>query len=512
MGKHEVRLRFSGFIVFAAQILSLLTGIIFTLLLTRNMKTPEEFGTWSFIFYLTNFFLLLNSLFPFWATRFAARGKTGATKTAFSANIILALGSSVIYLVILVPILGTFSISSVYLPVYALASLQILNMFLIAVFEGSLQVVKPQTKGYGLLIEELIKVALAFVLIVGFKQLFIGALVSIIVGTSAQIVFYGFTLKDELRQAIQWSYLKEWLKGSTAFIYNVVGTQLGSLLLYILLYFGGQAALGDYQAAVTFSTVIGYSSSLAIALYPKMLAQKCPEDVSTSLATVLMLALPMAAIALSMSRSLLIILNASYEVAAPILMFLTIDSLIVVISQFYSQCLLGVEEFDVEGKIPIRQLVRSRVFKVFSLPYLQAAIALPLLYYILVFVGFTNPVQSAIYLVITSIASHLATFSAQYILMRKSLNIRIPWKSIGKYVLGAIITGLILVGLPQTTTITSTFGKMLFAVLVYGIFLYAIDFEARKLVKQVLQEIAGIFRLNGSSEQWDPTTSAQKPW
>src|SRR5512138_2458733 len=121
LGKSEIRLRYSGFIVFAAQILSLLTGIVFTLLLTRNMKTAGEFGAWSFIFYLTSLFILLSGLFPFWATRFVARRKSGATKTALSANIILALVSIIVYLIIVGPVLSAFSISHAYLPVYALA-------------------------------------------------------------------------------------------------------------------------------------------------------------------------------------------------------------------------------------------------------------------------------------------------------------------------------------------------------------------------------------------------------
>jgi hypothetical protein len=463
------------------------------------MKTPEEFGAWSFIFYLTNFFIIINGLFPFWATRFIARGKKGATKTAFSANLVIALVSMVVYLVIVAPVLNAFSISSVYLFVYLLASLQILNMFLIAVLEGSLQAVKPQAKGYGLLIEEVIKVALAFVLIVGLKQLFIGALVSIIVGTAVQVIFYIWILRDELRQAANWSYMREWLKGSAAFVYNVVGMQLGNLLLYVLLYFGGQAALGDYQAAVTFSTVIGYAASLAFALYPKMLAQECPEDVAASFKTVIMLALPMAAVALTMSQSLLIILNASYAVAAPILMLLTVDTLVVLVSQFYTQCLLGVEAFDMEGKIPLRQLVRSKIFKVFTVPYIQAALTLPLLYVVLTQAGFADPVQAAIYMVIISIFAHIITFGIVYGLMRKSLRIDVAWKSMGKYVFGALVSALVLLVLPQTTTLTMTFGKMLIGVAVYAGLLYAIDADARKLVKQIWEEIAGTLKPNGDS-------------
>ncbi|HLN44762.1 MAG TPA: hypothetical protein VK209_03555, partial [Candidatus Sulfotelmatobacter sp.] len=59
LARDAIRVQYSGFIIFASQILSLITGLIFTLLLTRNMNT-DEFGAWSFIFYLTGLFAILS--------------------------------------------------------------------------------------------------------------------------------------------------------------------------------------------------------------------------------------------------------------------------------------------------------------------------------------------------------------------------------------------------------------------------------------------------------------------
>ena len=490
LDKSEIRVRYSGFIIFASQIISIVTGLIFTLLLTRNMPTGK-FGIWSAIFYFTSLFILFSNLFPFWATRFVARGKEGATKTAFSANIVLAAISMVIYLIILAPLLSAFNISSTYLPIYAIASLYILDMFLITALEGCLQSIKPQAKGYGLLIEEIVKVILAFVFIVGLKQLFLGAILSIIGGASVQVTFYTWLLKDEFKQPIRWNYLREWLKGSTALFYNIFGAQLSNLVFYVLLYYSGQSALGGYQAAVTFSVVIGYASSLAFALYPKMLAKECPEDVSNSLKTVLMLALPMVAVALAMSRSLLVILNVSYGVAAPILILLTINALVNLISGFYTQCLMGVEAFDIEGKIPIRQLVKSKIFKVFSMNYIEVAIILPLLFLVLPRVGSGDPVLATMYMVVVIIAANVISPVGLYAFMRGCVKIKVAWKSIGKYVLGSLVEAAILLILPQTTTLAATFGKILAGVAVYMAFIYTIDFDVRKLAIQVWEEIKG---------------------
>lgn len=461
--------------------------------------SPAEFGTWSFISSLMALFVLPSAVFPFWATRFMARGKEGAPRTALSANLAFGLASIVVYLIVVAPLITAFGISSAYLFVYLLASLQILNLFLISVHESCLQVVKPQAKGHGFLIEEVVKVVVALALILGLRQIFVGAMVAMISGAAAQVAFYSWILKDELRQPIQWGYLREWLKGSPALAYNIIGTQLINFLSYMLLYFAGQSALGYYQAALTFSVVIGYASYLAFALYPKMLAQECPQDVSASFTTVIMLVLPMVAVALTMSRSLLVILKDSYAPAAPILMLLTVQSLVVVISQFYTQCLLGVEAFDIEGRIPFRQLLRSKIFKVFSLPYLQAAISLPILFFILARVGSSNPILAAEYLVVVLTIAQVISFSVLFAFMHKSLTFNVAWLSIGKCVFGALVTAGVLLILPQTTTLTPTFGKLLVAVLVYTGLLYAIDADARKLVRQIWEEITGTVRPNSGA-------------
>ena len=220
-----------------------------------------------------------------------------------------------------------------------------------------------------------------------------------------------------------------------------------------------------------------------------MLAKECPADVATSFKTMIMLALPMAAVAFTMSESLLTILNISYAVAAPILMLLAVDALVVLVSQFYTQCLLGVEAFDIEGKISLNQLFRSKIFKVFSLPYIQAAITLPLLYVVLTRVVFENPVQAVTYLVAINIVVHAATFIGLYGFMHKSISLPSAWTSIGKYVLMAAAAAGVLLVLPHTTTFSTTFAKALAGIAVYVVLLYAIDSDARKLLSQIWVEI-----------------------
>jgi len=493
MSRNEIRVQYSGFIIFTAQILSVVTGVIFTLLLTRN-TTKEQYGIWSNIFDSMGYFTLLSGLFPFWATRFVARGKEGAIKTGLLANLTVALASMTVYLPLIFLVTNALHISEAYVVLYLVASLQIVNVYMISILESCLRAVKPQAIGYGLLIEEVCKVSLAYALIVGLHQLFLGAMLSLVIAASVQALYYTRLLAKDLGQRIRWNYLREWLKGSTANFYNAVGNQLVAFVFILLFLFGGQAARGEYQAAATFANIVGYASFLAFALYPKLLAKNSLDDVALSLKTMLMFAIPMAAITITMSESFLTILNVFYRAASPILILLTLDAVVLLISQFYNSLVLGIERVDDVAKISLNKLARSKMFKVFTLPYIQAAIVLPTTYYVLTQLATNDSVQAVLYVTAISMCVHIATFFGLYAIMRTSVRMTIPWSSVGRYLFASAVTATALYILPHPTTILATFGKVAGGVTSYAALLLMIDAEARELVALIWHEIESILR------------------
>ena len=58
------------------------------------------------------------------------------------------------------------------------------------------------------------KVAIALVLIVGLKQLFLGAILALVVSASGASFILPVDFTDEFKQKTNWGYLKEWIKGS----------------------------------------------------------------------------------------------------------------------------------------------------------------------------------------------------------------------------------------------------------------------------------------------------------
>jgi hypothetical protein len=259
---------------------------------------------------------------------------------------------------------------------------------------------------------------------------------------------------------------------------------------FILLFLvGGQAARADYQAASTFAGMIGYALFLSYALYPKLLAENNLQDVTSSLKTVLMFAIPMTTIVMSMPSSLLTVLNVHYNEATSVLLVLAVDAFVVLLTQFYTSVIFGVEKLDEEAIIPLKQLARSKIFKVFTLPYIQALIALPLSFYLLTQVTTGQPVLAALCVTTVNLAAHITTLLIQYVMMQKFVRISIPWRNIAKYFLASAAVAAFLYPLPDTTTLVLTLATVAGGAVIYAAVLLTIDSEARKMVGAIWKEI-----------------------
>jgi O-antigen/teichoic acid export membrane protein len=501
--KSGIRLQYSGFVIFAAKMFGVVTGLIFQFLVAWS-TSEEQYGIWFNINDILAYFTILVGVAPFWVMRFVARGKEGSTKTGFVTNLLISVISTIAYLSFVPFFLPLLGISGNFLPVYFIASLQIVELYVLTLFEGCLQASIPQTIGYGLIVQQIGKVALGYVLIVQLGQPLVGALIATIVAISIQLFYYSKLLAERFKEKIQWGYVKQWLKGSLANIYNVIGVQIAAYVFIMLYDIGGAGGRGRYGAAATITNVISYSSFLAFALYPKLLADKRREDITTSLKTVLMFAIPMTVLAIVMSDSYITLLRSDYPDASIVLVVLAVDTLILVVNNIFSAVLFGMESLDQDEKISFRKLVRSRLFIAFSLPYVRSAVTLPLTYYILTTFAFNQPLQAALYMSAIYTLGHVIVFFVMYNLANKSINIGIPWKNILKYALASAVMAALLLVLPHPTGVPSTASTMeiLFNIAkvlaltgvgagVYLAIIMAIDKDARSLPKSILQEVRG---------------------
>jgi O-antigen/teichoic acid export membrane protein len=97
VSKKEIRLQYSGFVVFAAKMISVVTGLIFQFLVAWS-TSKAQYDIWFNINDVIAYFTVLVGVAPFWVMRFVARGKEGSTKTGFMTNLFVSVISTAVYL------------------------------------------------------------------------------------------------------------------------------------------------------------------------------------------------------------------------------------------------------------------------------------------------------------------------------------------------------------------------------------------------------------------------------
>ena len=94
----DIRVTYTGLISLIGGIISIFTGVIFTLIITRSV-TPEEYGTWGLIVGLITYVSLIGPIVSYWSTRDTARNIQSG-KTAVLSSILLSIGAISIYILI----------------------------------------------------------------------------------------------------------------------------------------------------------------------------------------------------------------------------------------------------------------------------------------------------------------------------------------------------------------------------------------------------------------------------
>jgi O-antigen/teichoic acid export membrane protein len=482
LARKEIRVQYSGLVFFAARLISLVTGIFFAILL--GSLSQNDLGAYGILLsIIVPYFTLLSGAVSFWTMRFVARDKEGAAKTGVVANMTISVIATLIYLALLPLLTQAFSLQD-YVLAYILVATQIIEGYLIIVLEAVMQAQRPQFVAYGLLIGEVLKVVLAYTFVVAFHWPLVGIVLSLAIAFAVKIGFYFKNMWIELRQKFVFSHVKEWLKGSTFNLYSSLGDRLASVIFIMLSFYGSKIGVSYYTAAQLITNVIAYSGAVAFALYPKILAERKMDEVASSLRLVLMFAIPMTVGVLAIPNSYLLFLNVqgTYVVAMPVLIILAVDALIETNAGFFTSILYGIENVDEEAKIPVRQLVKSRLFISFSLTYLHSAITLPIAYFVLTYFAHNNPLLVAIYVTGIFMMGHLICFLVLLGVLHNVVRVNVPWKNIAKYVGASAIMALILIaGHPVTRISTLIFTGL--GALTYLSLLVAIDKETRNLAK-----------------------------
>jgi len=491
-----IRVTYSGLISFLVGASTIFTGLIFTLIITRQL-TQDEFGTWAIIGTLTGYVLLLNPIISYWNTREIARGKetgkTAITSTGFFASI-----AFFVYLVIAYFYSNGVEINQTILLFAAiLIPLQFFRGTLIGIANGY----KPQIEEYGLIISEILKIIFALVFIYFLDLGLYGLIIVIFVSTLTSILVMILNLKKKIKGEFSKKLIKNWLKRFWIPIYPQLPiTILSTEVIIFSIFTGGVGGIAYWTAAFTISRIVRNSRLISKAVYPKVLQGGPKEIFENNFTQVLFFAFPLAAISLVFAKPGLFALNPIYEIAYPIVFWIVPTIFLRTITEIFGKFLQGLEKVDTKEDSTFKDYIKSKLIFIPTLKIIHRISYVSIFALVLFLLSFQKleEIELVKYWAVIAFTTQIPLTVYVYVLVRKEIKPKFETKVITKYFLSTIVVFSIMYFIIENNLVYNesifVFLPELVGYLVIGMSgyfacTYIIDMKTRKLVKRVLKEI-----------------------
>ncbi len=491
-----VRVTYAGLISFGIVMITVITGLIFTLIVTRRLEV-DEFAAWSLIGSLIVYVMILDPISSYWATRQIARGEKVAV-TAIGTNIIFAIIATGIYQLIIYYIAIT---TDVNYDVLLLSSLMIPLLYLGKEMKAILHAFKPQSTSYGFLIFETVKIPVGLIFVYWLDLGLIGAIYTTILSQLSSVIFYTYSIRSKLKEKFDFNYVKPWLKNF--WLPLLQGNTDRFIHLDVLIYtsiVGSVSGLAYLGASKAIINAVSMTTYLSNGLYPKLVFGQKDEYVVMMFKRTLLFTIPIVGMALVFAKPGLWILNPNYFESYIIVYAWVFINFSYVIQSLFVSSLLGLETVDVQKDPKIKQFLKSKLFKV---PMMDVSGRIFYIIALLLFLPFIFQSSSSDFEVIfwwgiIGVGANALIIGLYWNMMNKSNPFKFPIKNVVKYVLVTILASILsLILIDNYLIYEESIFKFLpmiipFVLLyasIYTSLIYLWDKETRHLLKLIINEI-----------------------
>jgi O-antigen/teichoic acid export membrane protein len=491
-----VRVTYSGLISFSVGLIGVFTGLVFTLIITRELS-QEEFGTWSLIGGLTAYVLIFEQIISYWTTREIARNERSG-KTAMVSGGMFSLGAIPLYFLIIILFVTQADVDkNILLFGVILVPALFFRHILAAINFGY----KPQIVSYGLLAFELTKIPAAVFLIYFLNMGVYGAIITAFVAAVVSIIIQIILSYEKIKGEFNFEILKKWLKLFWLPTYPRISEILSNsdIIIFILI-IGVVEPLAFWASAMAVAGIILHSAKISKAIYPKLLGGGKKEFLQENLIRVFYFSIPLIAISMTFARPALFALNPIYEIAVPIVWILSILVFLRMLSNVFTFSISGIERVDTKENVTFMDYIKSKLFFLPTLRIIQRGGYLAILATVLLLI---QPHKiSDVYLVtiwaVVALVSQIPYTVYLFVMVQREFKPKIDLMSISKYIFASVIsfgTSYLLMNkyLVYKASIFEFLPEFIqflaLGTCLYLVITYLIDFRTRKLTKLILQEI-----------------------
>jgi len=490
----NIRVTYSGLISLVVGITSIFTGTIFTLIVTRTI-TPEEFGTWNLIGSLITYVVIVEPIISYWVTRETARGIESAKTAIFTSGIFSMCGVLGYIIIGYFVALNSDADQDIILFAVILVPVMFLNKTLTAINLGW----KPQSASYGILAFEITKIPGALALVYFLDMGIFGAIVTTAIAYIASIIILIIYAKEKIKAKIQFSHIRKWMKLSWLPLYPSLSSMIFSLDVMIFsVITGSVVGLAYYSASMAIGMIVGQTGQIARAVYPKLLEGGNKNHFNENLMRFFYFSIPFTGLSLILAKPGLFALNPIYQIAVPVVIFLTLRTFVYTLSQLFEQANKGIDLVDTSEKSTFRDYLKSKLVLMPTIYLVKHTIYIISLI-ILVFLFISKPqIELVVYWSIMSFLVEIPFFLYLYKISKRHFEIKIQKEVIFKYIFSTVfVFGIIFILMEEFLVYDNSIFKFLPNVIFYGLLAaagylgmtYLLDIKTRNLFKAIYCEI-----------------------
>jgi len=491
-----IRVTYSGLISFAISLVSVFTGMVFTLIVTRQLS-QDEFGTWGLIGGMVSYVLIFGPINSYWVTREIARGqRTG--KTAFVSSGLFASGAILIYFLIVILFGAQVEVDQTILLFAAI-------MIPIEYTRSTLQSItlgyKPHFRSYGLLAFEFTKIPVGFFLIYFLDMGLIGAIFTTAIAGTAEIILLITKTYNQIKGKFKKEYFKKRIKLFWIPTYPKISNKIMNMdIVAFSIITNSIGGLAFWTASNAISKIVAHSDQISIPLYGKLLEGGKKEYLQESLLRTFYFAFPLVAMAITFSKPGLFTLNPIYEIASSVVIILSILVFLRTIDSIFDSALVGIEKVDLKKDANFKDYIKSKLFYIPTIRLIHRSTYLASLVVILsILVVFSySDVELVTFWALVALVVQIPFSVYFYVLVKRSFSLDINKIAIIKYLLVAITVFGITYGLMEEFLVyNESIFEFLpdflpFVVLGVGGYIgltFLIDLKTRILFKSIIKEI-----------------------
>jgi O-antigen/teichoic acid export membrane protein len=490
-----IRVAYTGFITFGVRIASIVTGLIFTLIVTRQLSV-EEFGTWGLINGIIVYAIIIHPIVSYWSTRETARGENTG-KTAISTTSLFSSIGILIYLLIAY-IVGLQSNADIDILFFAVILVPVIfiNEGLNAIISGF----KPHVRSYGFLAFEITKIPIALLLVYYFQWGLEGAIIASVIAYLSSIIILFTYAKEKLKSEFKKKYIVKWKKLFWIPLYRNSPSLISmSDVLVFSIITGSVVGVAYYTAARTIGFLVTHSRAIGSGVYPKLLEGGHEKILQNNLMQFFYVALPLMALSIILAKPGLFALNPVYTIAIPIVILLTLRQFLTSMNLIFFESLQGIEKVDLDEKATFKDYAKSKLILFPTFQMIRHGIYIGSLVIILTLVNNENTaeIDLVFYWALIGLIIEIPLFIYIVKLTKKSFTLKLDY-SIFKYLITSVIIfgaiyGLMEEYLVYDNSIVEFLPKViLFAiigVISYIVVTYFIDEKTKRLLRLVVKEI-----------------------